>query len=278
MFDPSNAEFADPPLPPDVAPFHHGVLWWLYGASLVAELIWLGSLAFWIWMAVHCYQHEEDRSFWLWIMVLFPPACLAYFVARWIPHSQSRGPGRIRRWFRGRELERLEMATLQIGNPYHFIQYGDALREVGQHDRARAAYVSALEKDPANVQALWGAALVEIQKKNLSTAAERLQQVLKIDPHYKFGDVSLAYARVLYEQGNRAEARQQLDRHMQRWRHPEAMYLLAELQASAGETQDARKTLQALLMDINACPGSLARQYGTWKSKARGLLKKLPAV
>lgn len=263
-----------PPLDPSVG---QDFFWWMFLYSTGAFVMWLASLGFWVWMIVHCYRYEADRSFWMWIMLIFPPSSMAYFVARWLPDSRLRMPKALTRLFGGGELQRLEIATLQIGNPHQFVQYGDALREAGQHDKAKAAYVQALERDPANIQALWGAACVDLSSRRFEEAGERLQQVLKIDPQYKFGDVSLAYGQVLIETRSLEDALAHLQKHVQRWRQPEALYLLATLHAEMGQSTEARRTLQMLLLDVASCPSAIARRYGVWKSKAKKMLKKLPA-
>ncbi len=239
------------------------------------SLFWLASVIFWVWMAVHCYRYEPDRSFWMWIMVFFPPASLVYFLTRWLPASNSELPHSLRRLTRRRELARLETATLQIGNPYHFIQYGDALRDVGETARAAAAYQSALAADPKIPQALWGVALCHLDLREFTLARERLETLLALDAGYKFGDVSLAYGRLLGEIGERPAARDHLERHVVRWRTPEALYLLATLQADLGDVTAARQSLQALLMDVRSCPDGLARRYRHWHGKATKRLRQL---
>ncbi|MGH7199863.1 MAG: hypothetical protein ACREJB_04620, partial [Planctomycetaceae bacterium] len=73
-----------------------------------------------------------------------------------------------------------------------------------------------------------------------------------------------------------AAAEEHLTGHIRRWRHPEALYLLAELQNQRGDSDAARQTLHALLLDLEGSPRALARRHSRWKSKARKLLRKLP--
>ncbi|OYW33992.1 MAG: hypothetical protein B7Z51_00245, partial [Methyloversatilis sp. 12-65-5] len=167
-------------------------------------------------------------------------------------------------------------AAEQIGNPHQFIQWGDALREVGQLDRANAAYAKALAKDPKSLQALWGAAQVAVRQKRPTDVEEYCRQILAIDPQYKFGDVSLAYGRALKDQGQTAAMREHLEQHVRRWRHPEAVYLLACQCRDDGDIAAAREHLQAMLRDINGSPAAIARKFGRWRSLGRQLLRKLP--
>jgi tetratricopeptide (TPR) repeat protein len=132
-----------------------------------------------------------------------------------------------------------------------------------------------LEKDSENVQALWGAALVAEHDRDYERVVELTRRVLAKDPQYKFGDVSLALGRALDELGEPEAARDHLEQHVRRWRHPEGLFRLARLCDKAGDTAAARQHLRALLQDLAASPTAIARKYGRWKSRARQMLKRL---
>ena len=247
----------------------------LIGGGL--SLLSLAYAGFWVWMVWHCVQTEPDRNFWLWLLIIVPAVGpIVYFVVRYLPAVDHQGPSFLRRWTRGRELSRLETAAVQIGNPHQFIQWGDALRDIGQLDQAASAYNRALAKDPQNLPGLWGAALVAAKQNRHQDVCRLTRQILDKDPQYKFGDVSLQYGKSILEQGDQVAATQHFEQHIRRWRHPEAVYLLASLYADQGNPQGARDHLQALMHDINGSPAAIARRSGRWKSRARQLLRKLP--
>ena len=102
----------------------------------------------------------------------------------------------------------------------------------------------------------------------------RPEQIDAITNHR--GDVSLAYGKTLYELGNHDGAREHLEGHIQRWRHPGSLFLLATLEHEQKNHKQAREHLHAMLQDINSSPKAIARKFGIWKSKARKLLRKLP--
>ena len=210
-------------------------------------------------------------------MIIVWPASFVYFLIRWLPGNEIKIPAALKRWTRGREIERFAISAHQIGNAYQHIQLGDALLETRQHARAGEAYRNALEKEPDNLQALWGAALVEMQNNQFDSAAQRLSKLLSIDPQYKFGDVSMAHAKALCELGRIDEARERLEQHVARWRHPEGLFLLATIQAEQGNFEQARSQLEAMLLDIAGSPRAIARKHGFWKSRARRLLRRLPS-
>jgi len=233
--------------------------------------------AFVCWMLVHCIRTEPDRQFWLWlIIIVWGVGPVLYFVVRYLPSVDYRGPEFLRRWTRSRELERLETAAIQIGNPHQFTRWGDALRDVGKLDEAAEAYRRALEKDPKDLPALWGAARVAATQKRFTDVRDVTRQILEKDPQYKFGDVSLELGKSLVELGDSSAAADHMNNHVRRWRHPEALFLLARLRVEQGDIHSARELLQSMLHDINGSPAAIARKLGRWKSRARQLLRKLP--
>lgn len=269
---------------------------WL--AGVIADLVWVPSLGmswpfflliaglgfaslvysvFWIGMLIHCVCYEPDKTFWLWLLVVAPfPGAIVYAFVRFVPAADWRTPSWLQKFTRGKELARLATATETIGNAHQFVQYGDALRETGQWSEAATAYEQALKKDPENLPALWGAAQVAVTQKRPADVCRLCQQILEREPHYRFGDVSFTYAKALFAAGETSNGFAQLERHCQRWRQPEAVYLLAEHCFENGDHAASRQHLQELLRDINGSPAAIASQNGRWKSRARKLLKKIP--
>ncbi len=232
-------------------------------------------LPFLLWMAYYCYRNDPGRFIWLWIIFLTQPfGPFIYFFVRWLPSSQFRLPAWTHRWTKGRELRQLETAALQIGNAHQFIQYGEALRKVGIKEKALNAFLKALEKEPDNLAALWGAASIEYQLDQYDPAKSKLEKVLSEDEAYKFGDVSLLYAKTLRGLKENDQALAHLEKHTKKWRQPEAMYLLANLQIEHDQKELARQTLQSIIVDLDSSPRAIARKHLFWKSRAKRLLRK----
>lgn len=257
------ADFSQPVLGP------HG---WLASTG-ISGILYVGFL---IWMLWYCWNHDPDRNIWLWVMIIFQGVGPAvYFFVRFLPTVRG-GEAPWGKWLkRRRNLTQLESAAAQIGNPHHHIQLADALRELGRDAQAREHFALALAREPENLAALWGAAQVDFRMLEFAAAREKLAQVLGKDPQYKFGDVSLLFAKSLQQLGETAAARQHLTGHVRRWRQPEAMYLLAGLCRDEGDVTAARKYLSELIVDVNSSPRAIARKQVFWKSRARKLLQQL---
>jgi hypothetical protein len=201
-----------------------------------------------------------------------------YLLARWLPSLNARPPRFLSKWTRGRELQRLRIAAHQIGNAHQYVELGDALRETGRMNEAGRAYEQALQKDGHNLQALWGGASVDFQHGEFAAARDKLLKIISVDPAYKFGDVSLLYAKTLHALGEAQAAREHLEGHTRRWRHPEGLYLLASIYADEGRAAPARQQLQALIQDLDGAPRAIVRRQLFWRGRARRLLRKLPGA
>lgn len=231
----------------------------------------------WLWMLIHCIRHDPERNVWLWILIIIPPiGTLVYFFARWLPQARVKPPGFLSKLTRGKELQRLQVAARQIGNSHQFVQLGDAQREVGRFEQAGDSYFRALEKEPENIQALWGLAQVEMHWKQYAQARPRLEAVLGIDPKYKFGDVSLAYGKCLMEADERDAAFAHLTEHLKRWKTPESQVVYAELLADRGDPAAAREMLEGMLLEVSGSPKFFRRQSARWVREAKRRLAKLP--
>lgn len=230
-----------------------------------------------VWMIVYCLRHDPNRFLWLLVILLLQPiGAVLYFLVRWLPSSELEAPKFLHRWTRRGAMRRLEVAAAQIGNAHQFVQLGEALREIGRHQDARAAYAQAIAKEPDNLAALWGAANIDYRFGEFTAAREKLERVLHVDPNYKFGDVSLLYGKTLFQLDEQDAARAHLETHVRKWRQPEGLYLLATICQEQHDVSQAREHLQALIVDIDSSPRSIARKFLFWKGRARRMLRRLP--
>ena len=201
--------------------------WWPLWLFPLIELL---SVALTVWMIISCIRHDSERSTLLWILFCFPGlGPVIYFFARWLPSTSFEVPTFLKRWTSGNQIRRLEAAAQQIGNPYQFIELGDALRETKQREPAAAAYRGAIQKEPQNLPALWGLANSVSSLGANEAARIPLESILKIDPAYKFGDVSLLYGRTLHALHDREAELAHWRTHLKRWQQPEALYSLAQI-------------------------------------------------
>lgn len=238
-------------------------------------ILGLLAAAFWIWMIVDCARHEEGRGAWLWIVILLNlPGAIIYFLCRKLPAGRWRTPAFLRRWSRRKEVWQARQDARNIGNAYHFVRLGDVLRETGRHGEASQAYAQALEMEPEDPDALWGAAAVDMKAERFDQARTRLEKLLALEPNFKFGDAPKAYVRTLLAQGDLETAEPEARRCARRWADAESQVLLAQVQLALGRPAEARATLEALLDDLKHNPAGNTRADRRWKWQAHLLLRR----
>ncbi len=250
----------------------------MFGEMAIGFWIWRGltllATGFWIWMLIDCSRNEDDRS---WYYILFFTYILGgvlYFILRFIPRSQGRlpAPSFIKRLIRRKKLMELEAAAKRIGNAYQWLDWGNALYEISDYKGALAKFGLALEKQKDLTEAWWKQALCQEKLRLREECVASLSALLKIDEQYAYGEAALVQGRVLLQLGRKPEAQAILEKHLQRFRLPEALYLLATLYLEEHRDAQARELLETLVSDIQSAPAYHMRRQRVWMRKARLLL------
>jgi len=240
----------------------------------------IGSIIFtalMIWMLIHCLRNDPDRYIWFWVILVFQPfGALIYLFVRFLPQLSNDQPALFKRFSSGKEIRRLQINADRIGNAHQFVELGEGLLAARRYAEARDAFSQALEKESDNLPALWGGACADHALEEIPAACEKLNRLMQLDRTYKFGDASILHGKCLIASGEKDAARDHLQLHTKKWRHPEALYLLAELCIEQGDDVSARDLLEGIIADLDSSPRAIARKSMHWKGKARSLLKKLP--
>jgi hypothetical protein len=243
---------------------------------LSSRIFWFLSTAFWIWMIVDCWMNEPDRFMWLWIIFIFNSlGALAYFAVRKMPVIRYNSMPFIARFSRAGEILKAEADVFNIGNAYHYIKLGELYLESGNYSKAGAAFKTAVEKEPGDIQALWGSAQVDMKTKSYPAALPKLEKVLKQDPDYKYGDASLSYARALFELKDTEKAKKHLLKHLDKWSPPEARYMMASLLADEGNKKEAYEMLNAAVQEMKGAPSYYRGKNVRWMWAIRLLMARV---
>jgi hypothetical protein len=234
----------------------------------------LGILAqgFWIWMLIDCILNDPDKFVWLWVILLLNfPGALIYFIARKPVSMKGMMPPFISGFMRSREIAESEAAVRNVENPYNLAKLGDIYFDTGRVDKAAGVYYRALKIDPEEIRALWGAARVEIINKEPAAAKEKLEKLLKKEPGYSYGDPSLAYGRILFNERNKG-ALKFLEQHITKWGQPEALYMLGVLLIENNQPEEAKKLFENAILDIKGAPGYYYSANRKWISKMKAAI------
>ncbi len=248
--------------------------------NLIAWLIRLVLFiptAFWIWMIIDCAREEEDRSWYFILFFTYVLGAVIYLIVRKIPRIKGEvpAPSFLKKLVNKKKLMELEAAARRIGNPYQFLDWGNALFKVNDYKNALTQYTQAVLKQDSLAEAWWGKAQCESRLKKYEAALASFEKLYTLESEYAYGEATLSYGRLLLEQGKKDKAQSVLEKHMERFRLPEALYLLATIYHEQGKQQQARELLDTLITDVQSAPGYHMRKQKKWMARARILLTRL---
>lgn len=177
-----------------------------------------------------------------------------YFFIVWLPNhpnAMANMPWIMRGKLRD-ALWQAEAEAKNIGKSHQYAKLGDIHYQMRNLEAAAQAYSTAIEKEPDNVRALWGAACVGIDQSNLETAHQHLKALLAIQPEFSYGDASLAYGQVLHQMEDFEAALPHLENHVKSWSHPEVYLMLAQIYQQQGNVAQAREALETMIIKIKS--------------------------
>jgi hypothetical protein len=233
---------------------------------------------FWVWMIYECMRNDPEKNTWIWILIFLNYiGAVVYFFARWLPSTNNSLvlPKYFGRWLQRERLWNLEAEARNIGNAYQYVNLGNLQTDLGLYAEAEQSFQQALAKDPKDIHAIWGAAYLDMHNENYQSARERLSKLLALDPEYKFGDASLAYAKTLVALKDTEAAQDYLAQHIKSWAKPEAYYMLARIKADQGEKAEARSLIDTMIHNLKGSPSYYYRRNQYLVRKANKLLASL---
>lgn len=238
--------------------------------------------AFWVWMLYDCLKSGRSAQQWIWILLFLNVIGAGmYFVIEWLPRHPdftsrfTSASGFTTRKQRD-QLWQAEADAKNIGNATQFVTLGALLFDMRKTEKAAEAYAQALEKEPKNVKALWGAAQVASNLKRYDEAKGYLSRLLEIDPEHSYGEASLAYGEMLYRMDDKVAAAAHLKTHLKSWSNPEGYLILASIQTEDKEYDAARETLETLIMKVKGFVPFQYRKNEHFIRQAERKIKALP--
>ncbi len=233
-------------------------------------------LLFQLWMLVHAIRNQE----WIWAVFVFfflPSAIFYYFmVYRVSSPAAPRGfelPGTAQRG----QIKDLQAKIHHLDKAHHHAQLGDIYFEQGKLAEAEKCYRAAFERDPDDIgiRAHLGQCLLRLG--NTQAALPLLEKVCSDDPRHEYGYSMMALGETLTALGQKTRAIETWQAVLVNQSYARAKVQLAELYADQGRVAEAKAELVEVVADDAHVPKFQKKRERVWVSRAKSLLKKMPA-
>jgi hypothetical protein len=230
--------------------------------------------AFTVWMAVECVRRNQTQ--WLWIILVFPAVGPAIYFFSEVVASHTfrmRPPRRASK----RELDHAWAEVKRLDNSEAWTNYAHILRSRSQYREALDAAANGYERDADNRRALYELGLAQLAVEQFSEASASLARLVEIDPGHDSGEARYALGIAYEKSGNKDAARRTLETLARTTSLPKVLFSLASLQAEAGDTGEARESLERIIHESEYVPAYHRREVRPWVRRARKALSSLPA-
>ncbi len=235
---------------------------------------WTLGVVFQALMVVHFIRHRPE-SYWFWVIVFLGPIGAAvYFFVEFLPGVQWKMPA-IERWERRRRRQWLEQMVSESPTQDALTELAWIRGKDGDYQQAVELFGEALDRDPGDLDCLYGRGLSAIETGDYGAAVDDLRALAAADATYKLHKGNLAMADAyegLGEEDNAVEVYRSI---LANTPISRAYYGLGKLLAKRGEAKKAREMMQAILTKQMGLPRYLRRQERPWVWRARRFLKTL---
>lgn len=225
---------------------------------------------------VHFIRRRPDY-YWLFIIIFLGwIGALIYIFVEMVPDvSLARQSFKV--FPRRRRIRELEAAILDNPSAGNYEELADLYLEEKNYTRARDFYNQALTIRTDSPDPFYRRGVAATFMGDFSAAATDLERVVAKDPQYDFyraaGLLAHAYAHI--GQTEKAEALFQQVTKISTM--SETYYNYATFLAAQNRSAEAREWAQTLLDKKRTMPGYLKRRERPWFSRAKSLLRQLPA-
>ncbi len=225
-------------------------------------------------MIVHFIRNRPE-GYWFWVIIFLGPIGAAvYFFVEVLPGFNWKLPV-FARWERGRRREWLEKLVSESPSQEALCELAWIRGKDGDHVRAIELYGQALQRDPEDLESLYGRSLSAMETADFASAVKDLTVLTKADPRFRLQEGNLALAEA-YEGLDEPDKAARVYRSiLERSQVSQAYFGLGRLLANQGEIGQAREMMQKILMKQADLPRYLRRRERPWVWRARKFLKML---
>jgi hypothetical protein len=225
--------------------------------------------------ALSHFVRRQPDSYWLWVIIFLGPlGSLIYLAVEALP--ELRDPGAFKFVGRGRRIRELEFAVSQNPSAGNYEELGQLYLDKEQWGKARVCFDRSVAQRSDSLDPFYCRAVATLQLGDFPAAIPDLERVVRTDPaydiHHAAGLLAWAYAVT----GQQEQAKALFSRTLQTSTLTETQYHYAEFLAKQGNSTEARQWVERILQKRVGMPGFQRRRERRWFRLAKSLLSRLP--
>jgi len=239
------------------------------------------ALVFMVWMCIDCLQRKEHFIWIIIMVVLFPVGAVAYYFTI---KSKAGGMSRpsILRTVGSKNIKEVENEeTLQLKDmiskfhkAYHYEKLGHAYLEQKQFELATPQFKEAIQRDPESNEARYGLGKALHGMELYEEAAEALEELVKIDKKYDYGNAIFGLAECYRLAGLEDKALKTYEEVINSFHFFKACYHYANLLDKGGKKDEAISHMKSIIGSSKDLPDYKLEKERYWIDKAYKFLRK----
>ncbi len=249
----------------------------------MTEFFWTLSLIFTIWMCFDCINRKE-HFVWIILMIVLsypiPIGALAYYFSV-KSKTPSKGMGNVKIFQSSppKEVETEESLQLKdlinkFHKPYHYEKLGTLYLEKRQYEQAISPFKEAIQRDPELTEARYGLAKSLHGLGRHAEAAEILEELIKINKKYDYGNAIFGLAECYRLSGQEEKALETYEAVINSYHFFKAYYHYARLLDKRGKKQEAIDHMKSIIGSSKDLPEYKLEKERHWIEEAYKFLKK----
>ena len=225
-------------------------------------------------LAILHFSRKRPDTFWLYIILFLGPlGALVYLLVEAAPELGD--PGAFSFVHRTSRIRELRAATSDNPSPGNYEELGQLYLDSGRYREARDAYNRSITKRTDSPDPFYRRALAEIALGDLAAARPDLEFVVNKDSGYDFQRAAGLLAYVYGKTGETERAQQLYEAVLRVSTLTETQLHFAEFLAEQGQKAQARELLQKIMAKRANMPGFLRRRERPLFRQARLMLATL---
>lgn len=238
------------------------------------------SLVFMVWMCLDCIKRKE-HFIWIVIMVvLFPIGAVVYYFAvkskggAQLPILSLASSSSTSKEIETDETLQLKDLISKFHKAYHYEKLGQTYLDAGKFNLALEPFREAMEREPDMLEARYGLAKSLHGLKQYSEAAEILEDLVKLDKKYDYGNAIFGLAECYRLAGMEEMALATYQTVIQTYHFFKAYYHYAQLLDKKGKKQEAISCMKRIIGTSKNLPEYKLEKERHWIDEAYKFLRR----